>query len=244
MKVEIINREEVEKLFETWGKFSSICYNTPEKYATRVGKSCFESGHFSGSRGINFKFKITGISRACIDQLVRAEVGVSKNVMSGRYVDFSDFDYYTPPVILKNKKAKEIYDKHMEYARNSYKEIVKLLNEDGITGERAFEAARGVAPMNHKSALVISFTIEALINLMHKRLCVCAQHEIRMLAFEMRKEVTKILPELKPHLVAICEHTKYCPESLKRSCNRYPQKEVLDALVLEYKKNNKKKVGK
>lgn len=236
MKIEIINKDECTKLFETWGKFSSICYNTPEKYAEKVGKSCLDSGHFSGSRGINIKFRISGVSRACIDQMVRAEVGVSKNVMSGRYVDFSDFDYYTPQTLKKYPEALKVYENHMKETQENYKKIVKILNDDGITGEKAFEIARGVAPMNHCSSVVISFTVEALINLMHKRLCVCAQDEIMKVAKEMKKQTLEILPELKEHLVIVCQAYGYCPENEKRTCGLYPRKEEVLQLVKNYQK--------
>lgn len=236
IKVEIINKDECKNLFETWGKFSCICYNTNEKFAEKVGKNCLSTKHFSGSRGTNVKFKISGVSRACIDQMIRAEVGVSKNVMSGRYVDFSNFDYYTPKILKKYPDALSIYEKHMKQTQENYKKIVEILNNDGIKGEKAFEVARGVAPMNHCSSVMISFTVEALINFMHKRLCVCAQEEIMKLAIEMKKQVVEILPELKPYLVSVCDANGWCPESPKRTCNKYPQKEVVLELVKKYKK--------
>ena len=237
MKVEIINKEQVKEIFKSWGTFACTCYNTPKKFAERVGKSCLQSGHFSGSRADYIKFEISGVSRACIDQMIRSEIGVAKNVMSGRYVDFSDFTYFTPELIETDDILKDLYHTHMAETKLTYKAIVQRLNELGVTGEKAFEIARGVSPMNHHSSLTIGFTIEALINFMHKRLCTCAQDEIQMLAKEMKKAIGEVLPELSRLLVPICVDKGYCPESAKRSCNLYPQKEVADALMLEYRKN-------
>ena len=93
--------------------------------------------------------------------------------------------------------------------------------------------------MNYETGLVIGFTIEALINFMHKRLCVCSQDHIRKLAKLMKQEVVEILPELETYLVAICDANGWCPESPKRTCNKYPQKEVVLELVKNYKKENK-----
>lgn len=237
MKVEILNKEECKELFKYWGLAAAKCYDTPKKFAERVGKSCLESGHFSGSRGRYIIFDISEVPRALVDQLVRHEQGVFKNVESGRYVNFSDFGYYIPPVLYKNSAALNVYMKHMEATQKNYNEIVSLLGEENITGEKAYEAARGIMPMNYNTGLVIGFTVEALINLMHKRLCVCAQDHIMKLAIEMKKQIIEILPELKPYLVAVCDAYGYCPESKKRTCGKYPQKDVLNTLILEYKKN-------
>ena len=67
MKVELLNKEECKNFFKTWGTFACTCYNTDSEYAERVGKSCFKTGHYSGSRSFSFVFNIKGISRACYD---------------------------------------------------------------------------------------------------------------------------------------------------------------------------------
>ena len=236
MKVEIINKEECKELFKYWGLSAVKCYNTPKKFAERVGKSCLTTGHYSGSRGRFIMFDISEVPRALVDQLVRHEVGVFKNVESGRYVNFGDFTYYTPAIIDSDETLSKLYHGHMKQTREVYKAIVKRMNELGYEGEKCFEVARGVICMNYNTGLVIGFTIEALINFMHKRLCVCSQEHIRKLALLMRKETIEVLPELDRYLVSVCEATKYCPESEKRSCKKYPQKSVLDKLILEYKK--------
>lgn len=237
MVVNILNKFEVRELFKNWGEFSCTCYNTPKKYAENVGKSCLKTKHFSGSRAEYIKFEISGVSRACIDQMIRAEQGAVKNVMSGRYVDFSHFDYHTPVIIENDPILKKIYDEQMESARIAYGAIVVRLNCLGYEGEKAFEIARGVAPMNHHSAVTIGFTIEGLINFMHKRLCTCSQDEIRKLANAMRHAVVNVIPELDEYLVPACDAYGFCPEQPKRSCKKYPQREVAQKLMDEYKKN-------
>ena len=93
-KIEIINPEEVKELFKHWGQFACKCYDTPLKYAERVGKSCLETGHFSGSRSRYIEIDVSNVPRDMIDQIIRREQGLVKNVQSGRYCDFSKFDYY------------------------------------------------------------------------------------------------------------------------------------------------------
>lgn len=66
MKVELLNKEEVKNLFKNHGEFACTCYNTDKKYAEKVGKSCNESGHMSGSRCEYIKFQIE-CDRGCYD---------------------------------------------------------------------------------------------------------------------------------------------------------------------------------
>ena len=87
MKVEIINPEELKNLYRNHGVFACTCYDTPEKYAERVGKSCEKSGHMSGSRCEYIKFRITDVDRGTAEQCMRHEIGVS--------FPFEDMDNYT-----------------------------------------------------------------------------------------------------------------------------------------------------
>lgn len=239
-KVEIINPDEVKKLFNAWGRFAVKCYNTPVKYAERVGKSCLETGHFSGSRSRYIEFDVSNVPRALIDQLVRKEIGTAKNVSSGRYIDYSDFDYYTPPVLFRYPEIKKVYDDHMEYTKNTYKTMSKMLADVGITGESNYEICRGVAPMNYNGGLCIAFTIESFIDVCNERLCTCSQEHIRKLVKIMRDEVVKLIPELDSHLVAKCYSMLYCPESPKRSCGLFLQKSELEEALKLYKEQKKK----
>lgn len=229
-QIKILNPEEVKDIFKHWGTFAAKCYDTPIKYADRVGKSCLGSGHFSGSRSRYIEIDVSNVPRALVDQIIRREQGCVKNVESGRYVDFSNFDYYTSPLIAKNPKAKEIYDAHMEVTRKVYSELVNILNEEGITGERAFEAARGVSPMNYRTGMVIGLTIEALIGLCHDRLCTRTQEHSRYLIKMIRDAVVELVPELDEYLVVKCDYLQWCPEG-KKCCGRKPTRDqFLDIL--------------
>ena len=57
MKVELINPEVVANLYKNHGVFACTCYDTPEQYAEKVGKSCVADGHMSGSRCEYIKFR-------------------------------------------------------------------------------------------------------------------------------------------------------------------------------------------
>ena len=235
-KIEIINPEEVKELFKHWGRFSCKCYDTPLKYAERVGKSCLETGHFSGSRSRYIEIDVSNVPRDMIDQIIRREQGLVKNVQSSRYCDFSKFDYYTPKVIAKIPEAKELYDAHMIRTRNTYSELSNILAKNGITGEKNYEACRGVSPMSYRTGMVIGITIEALIEVCHKRLCVRSQEHSRYFIKMVKDAVLEIIPELKPYLVPSCEYLLWCPEG-KRCCGKFPTKEGLLELIQKGKGN-------
>ena len=204
IKVEIINKEEVRNLFKNWGEFACECYNTPKKYAEKVGKSCYNSGHYSGSRGEYIKFKITGISRSCSLQLNRHNIGVMLNQQSQRYVDMKDNSFVIPPEIEKNEKALELYETLMDLSKWTYLHIQDILKDNGRTKEQANEDARFCLLESCETSGAWGFTIEALIHFMNMRLCKRSQWEIRQLAIEMRKAVLELLPELKDKLVPNC----------------------------------------
>lgn len=229
MKVTLINEEEIKNIFKNWGQTSAICYNSngdPEK----IGKNCLKSGHFSGSRGDYFKFLVEDIPRFLIDQAVRHEVGTFKNVQSFRYVDKSTFAYDVPDGLNANSKLLNEYICHMKETEKLYGKIQDYLRSAGKTKEEANEQARYVLPMATKSAFIIGFDIEALINFMHKRLCNRAEAPIRELAEEMRKQIINVIPELDDYLVPSCDYLNWCPEG-KHGCGKYMTKQELMKVV-------------
>ena len=141
-----------------------------------------------------------------------------------------DFSYYKSPIIANNKMANEVYESCMSYISKSYSEIVNILKQQGITGEKANQSARGILPMNTNSKFVMGFTAEALFNFMNKRLCTRAEEHIRKMAHMMKLEVLGVVPEFAPYLVADCEKKLFCDEG-KFCCGRYPTKEVVQDLL-------------
>lgn len=239
MNVKILNPDAVSKLFTNWGETSAICYDTHTDDPTPIGKGCMANGHFSGSRGDFIKFIVTDIPRFTVDQAVRHEIGVFKNVQSFRYVDKDCFSYEVPVEIADNPKLLAKYNKHMQDTMNLYEDIQSYVLSKGKTQERANEQARYVLPSSTHTAFVIGFTIEGLIHFMHKRLCSRAEDIIRQLAVEMKKEVVKILPNLESRLVPECQYLLFCPEN-KKSCGAYPKRKEVELLVEQYKKNGNK----
>lgn len=230
MKVTILNPEETARLFEYWGKASCVCYDTITETPERVGKGCMNSGHFSGSRGRFIIFKVEGCPRFTIDQVVRHEIGVMKNVQSFRYVSKDSFAYEVPVEIMDNDALLAKYHAHMMEAMDLYSEIQEYVFNKTKSQERANEQARHVLPISTHADFVIGMTVEALIHFANMRLCVRAEDKIRELALAIKCVTLEILPELNSKLVPNCQAFLWCPEG-KATCGAYPTKNELKKLI-------------
>lgn len=233
LKVTLINPEEVIQLFPTWGDFSSICYDTTTSNPETIGKACLKSEHFSGSRWRYIAFRIENCPRFVIDQAVRHEQGVIKNVQSFRYVNKNNFNYAIPEDIKDDDDLVAEYYYHMRDTLRLYNKIQTHVQYNTKNAERANEQARYVLPMATQSAVSIAFTPEALIHYCHKRLCSRTEDKHRELAKLIKEETIKILPYLKDYLVPQCQYLMWCPEH--KSCGAYPSKKELKSILKEKK---------
>lgn len=230
MKVTLLNPDEIKDLFYWWGMASKVCYNTETNTPEKIGKGCMFSGHYSGSRARYILFQIDECPRLTIDQAVRHENGIMKNVASFRYVNKDSFAYEVPSEILDNKELLAKYHNHMMETMNLYTAIQSYVFEKTNKQERANEQARYVLPMATHSSFVFGLTVEALIHFCNVRLCVRAEDVINRLARLMKQEVVNILPELESRLVPNCQALLWCPEG-KHSCGAYPTKKELKELI-------------
>ena len=236
MKVTILNPEETTRLFEYWGKASCVCYDTVTNTPEKVGKGCMNSGHFSGSRGRYILFKVEGCPRLTIDQAVRHETGVMKNVQSFRYVSKDSFAYEIPVEITDNESLLAKYHAHMMQTMDLYTEIQNYVYTKTNSHERANEQARYVLPISTHADFVIGMTVEALIHFANARLCVRAEDKIRELAKLFKEATLELIPELKDKLVPNCQALLWCPEG-HASCGAYPTKKQLKQMITEVKAN-------
>lgn len=246
MEVKIINPDTVRDIYRRHGEFACVCYDTPPRFAERVGKSCASNGHMSGSRCEYIKFRITGIDRGTAEQIMRHEIGVSvpyayqdnyspavtnvspdqlvKNMASFRYIDKNSFEWEIPNAIRNDATACMLYDELMIHINDVRERIKNVLVNNGCSQSAAIEAANFTLPRATKSSLVIGFTPEALIHFCHKRLCSRAQEFVREVACSMRREIALYAPEFAEDLVPQCEYLLWCPEG-KRCCGRAPTRE-------------------
>lgn len=254
MKVKLLNPEQVANLYKNHGEFACVCYATPAKYAEKVGKSCEESGHMSGSRTEYIKFKVTGVDRGTAEQALRHEIGVKvpfeytdnysfadaseavvnvdpngivKNMASFRYIDNDGFRWATPGVVATVPEATAVYDELMRHINDQRKVIYDTLIQHGVDPHKANEGVNFVLPRATLSSFVIGFTPEALVHFMHKRLCTRAQEFIKTMAILMKAEIANVLPELAKECVPHCDYLMWCPEGDK-CCGRKPTRKKFE----------------
>lgn len=229
IKVTLLNGDEVKNFIFNHGSIACVCYNTPKKFANKVGESCLVEGHTSGSRGDYFKFEIV-CPRFCADQIMRHFIGTFYNCQSQRYVDMDDdFSIYVPPTVLNDESIVNSYALYERQCKEMYKVVRNQMDDLGIKGEKANDLMRTMLPIGVKTKLVAGFDIEALIHFCHKRLCVRADLPIRKVAEMMRDLVIAIEPRYADLLVPQCRNLLYCPE--KHGCKMYPSKEEVQNLI-------------
>lgn len=212
-KVELKNPEEVKNFVKRHGEFSKVCYDTPKEKAEKVGEHCLESGHLSGSRHLYMVFELENVPRSLIDQLVRHEQGVVKNVQSLRYCNKDGkVSLYAAPEILNDAYLVHELDLFESGVQNRYDLIQATLKDSGITGERANEIARTILPIGISTKCSFAVNLEGLIHLANVRLCNRAELPIRTIVKQMVRQVVAIEPRYKPYLAPNCKKLGYCPE--------------------------------
>ena len=221
-KVTLVNKDEVPQFIKKHGEFACVCYDTPKEQAEKVGLHCLKSGHLSGSRHLYFVFELERIPRFTIDQLVRHETGVVKNVQSLRYVTKGKMNVYAAPEIIKDPLLVRDHYMSEEYAATSYQLTIDRMKQKGINKERANEIARTFVPIGVASACSFAVNIEGLIHLANVRLCTRAELPIHYLVQQMVNEVVAVEPRYKELLVPQCEKLEYCPEM--KGCGLYEPK--------------------
>lgn len=245
LSVSIINQSQVSNILQSWGEFAATCYNTNPKHAQKIGAACLSSSHFSGSRTNYIVFKIDNIDRGTAEQLLRHEIGVRplsaesiessydinptsivKNMKSFRYVDMKDFDYTVPDIIQRNPEALAEYHLAMDSIKQHMSNISNILESTPYPSKAKLEATQYLLPRATHTSVVVGFTIEALIQYLHKRLCVRTQPEHRKLAIKIKECTLEHLPVLQGKLQAHCDYLLFCPEG-SMCCGKYPTREEI-----------------
>ncbi|MBU0683219.1 MAG: FAD-dependent thymidylate synthase [Candidatus Omnitrophota bacterium] len=184
-------------------------------------KKVVASGHESPLEHVKFTFAIEGVSRALTHQLVRHRIA-SYSQQSQRYVKESEFDYIIPPVFKNDTAINSRFVSMMQKIQEGYNDLLKMLKEKGIEGEKANQDARFVLPQAVETKIVVTMNSRELKHFFAHRCCARAQWEIRILANKMLDICKKELPEVFETSGAKCEELKFCPEGEKFSCRKYP----------------------
>jgi len=162
------------------------------KEGKRLFKQIVSSGHTSTLEHLNFTFAIEGVSRSLLAQLTRHR-HMSFSVQSQRYVKFSSesrsggFDYVQPHTVKDGTILNDIYDEMMSDIQSYYNRLI----EAGIPQEDA----RSVLPNAASCNLVLTANLRTLLDFYSKRKPGAgAQHEITVLAKELKTKVIEVEP--------------------------------------------------
>ena len=130
-------------------------------------------------------------------QLIKTQVGVEYNSISGRYVDFSDTYSLVKEWRTQSKNSKQgsaepldVYGQEAcnvieyevkEFCQNAYKQLINL----GVSKEQA----RTILPLNLNTTMVWTGSLYSFIRLCKQRLKPDAQIETREVVEEMLRQV-------------------------------------------------------
>lgn len=163
-----------------------MCTNTQDKNILKTREAFVRARIKNGEENLLehafVQLEIRGISRACLQQLVRHRYHVVYSVESQRYVDQSKAEFVLPPSI-KGTTGEDIFNTSCAIAMNSYKNLL----EKGVKKEDA----RYLLPEALKTNLVITYNFRGLRHLLRMRCDMKAQWEIRELAEEIKRVVAE-----------------------------------------------------
>ena len=193
-------------------------------------------GHESPIEHISFTFGIEGVSRSLLAQITRHRIA-SFSVQSQRYVEENKFSFVTPPEIADIPQAKEMHEKQMQSAIDSYNELADILKKkhfDELTAQgfdektasqkaqkMAIEDARFVLPNACETKMIVTMNARSLLNFFKLRCCNRAQWEIRAVANEMLRQCYAVAPTIFKLAGPGCVRGK-CSEG-KMTCGKFSE---------------------
>ena len=203
------------------GECTGVCYGSdttdPIKNYKR-GKDCLTSGHGRALEYPQVYLVIQGFS-ARVEREIYTHIagGPTRTQASTRYIKYGEFQYITPPSILRNPEAKERYDWVMYQISEAYKDLEVL----GVPKEDI----GGILPLNMESTMVLRTNARHLIDMSHQRMCSRALWEYREFMNLLKQELSNYSPEwaeIAAEFKPKCELYGYCTEA--KTCGRVPRK--------------------
>ena len=189
MKVKLLNKPDMSIIIEA----TRTCYDSMSK-SDNLGdkdlallKKIIDSKHESVLEHMVFTFKITDISRACLQELTRHRIA-SYSVKSTRYTLKELRD--TPDNELEKFLIEDIESIVKSSAIDSLKKIKMMLNMSNPDMDKIKYAL----PECYKTKLVWTINLRSLRNFLKLRLSLKAHQEIRKLANRIYTQAILNLP--------------------------------------------------
>ena len=227
--VKIIEKRTERDPLSHIGENAGVCWNadiSDKDKNIKRGMSCIKSGHMRCAEYPDIELIIQGYSARCIRELYTHIVGVTRLQASTRYVDYNEFEFYSPFV----GKSKEVYNKYMKNVSHTYKILEDL-------GESKEDVAN-ILPLGMDTKIVWKINLRGLIHFMNMRLCSRAYKEIRCLAKEIKDKLSNYSDEWKwicdNYFVPNCKAIGYCNE--EHCCGLMPKgiEGLKEQLIQEY----------
>lgn len=220
----IILSETTDEPISLIGQMAGICYGTDttsEEKNYKRGLDCIRSNHGRALEFVQIYMIIDHYSARVLREFGRHVGGLPTYLQaSTRYIDYTNFNYITPPSIDNIPEAKKIYDELMKKTS----ETAHLLSELQIPKEDIGM----IYPLAMESKEVYRTNLRALIDMAKVRKCTRAYWEYRNLFNEIEKSLSiyseqwKYLIEEEKIFKIKCEILGVCEE--KQSCGRYPKR--------------------
>lgn len=164
--------------------------STNEGYLANI----LRQGHESVLEHGSATFYIEGVSRNLTHELIRHR-HLSYSELSQRYVKMEEAQFILPPTMRKVAPADQWMDPDLaEDCKSCYADTVEDLENHGIKGKKAREAARAVLPGGMETRIVVSGNHRAWRDMLKKRYSVHADAEICELAALLLEELKRIAP--------------------------------------------------
>jgi len=200
------------------GKYAGICWNADISDINKNfkrGVECLESGHHRVMEYSDVVVEISEYSARMIRELYTHIIGVTRLQESTRYVDCSNFKYYTPDSI-----------KYKPLALNNYDIIMKRIKEMYVVlqdMEIPIQDIANILPLGMHTKIVLKINCRALMHMAGIRMCKRAYKEFREFMGELRYVLSEITEEwayfVHYYMRPKCEILGYCNE--KQSCKKY-----------------------
>lgn len=194
-----------EALAEASGRacYSSWTKPNPET-ATNAGYigHIIDVGHLSVLEHGSVSFYVTGISRSLTHELVRHR-HFSFSQLSQRYVNEKSADFIVPDVIREDPELMGLFRDAVYSSLSGYNKLVegleaKYQDEPNKTLRRklARQAARSVLPNATETRIVVTANFRAWRHFISMRATEHADVEIRELAIECLKQLSRVAPSV------------------------------------------------
>lgn len=212
--------ESAEVLAEVAGRTCYMSFGKGRKSNQEYLENILASKHGSVLEHAVWNLLFTGVSRALTHELVRHRAGFGYSQLSQRYVDESSARYVVPPLYQQDEALRAKWQQTIDLVRKAYEDLaaatgnyVQQQHPEMTPRDRrkwARQAARSILPNACETKIFVTGNSRAWRHFLELRGSPHADTEIRLLAVEVGRVLTKESPNIF-HDVEIVEEPDGLP---------------------------------